>query len=67
MADDKKFTEDAYEQTHFVALRRECHGEIGCHGALAHSALAGTDGNHVFHAGQHLAGLGAVGLNGFHL
>ena len=52
-------TEDiGIEEAGPVALGRQCHGQVGRYGALAHTALARTHGDDVLHAGQHFPGLG---------
>ena len=50
------------EQSDLVAELGQGHRQVGGHGALAHAAFAGTDGDDVLHLRQHLAGFGPGGL-----
>ena len=52
------------EQSDLVAELGQGYRQVGGHGALAHAAFAGTDGNDVLHLRQHFAGFGPGGLQG---
>ena len=55
------------EQSDLVALGSKCHSEVGRYGALAHTALARTDGNDILDMREHLARFGTLCLKGLHL